>query len=138
MSLGLRKLATWLFLTAYTLSGVAHARQLVVCLEPDGTVALELSTLGECAPCGDSEQVPAGEQGLQCCPCIDIPLVAHGERAALRVKTAAAHDFAPSFDQLGWTAVLASSEPQRASDGALDPPRPAPGLALIRTVVLRV
>ena len=76
MRRSIHDLAAWLTLVAFLLTGVAPAQQLVVCVEPDGTVAIEAVGQNACAPCGDADGSSdgAGSIGAECERCIDIPL----------------------------------------------------------------
>ena len=140
MRLSIHKLTTWLVLVAYMLSGVSPAQQLVVCLEPDGSIVLEAAVDSGCTPCGETEDSSReGEQlAAECCPCVDIPLPTQGEGPQAKPKASDA--------QGPWAAVLPPScpstvawvEPAELPLCAGDQPRPAQRLALIRTVVLRV
>jgi hypothetical protein len=137
---GLHKLATWFGLVAYLLSGISPAQQLVVCLEPDGSVVLEAAEASGCTPCDGTEDPSPQVTGLRsaCCACIDIPLPRQGEGPQAKPKA--------SEDRGSWAAVVPPAgigsitgiEPVEREPSVRARPRPAPNLALIRTVVLRV
>ncbi len=134
----LHKLATWLVLTAYLLTGFAPGQQLVVCLEPDGTVALEAATDGGCTPCGDPEQFSSETVRAECCPCTDIPLPMQSDDPQVKLKRSQTHDPSATGIPLACVPAVASAWHPRSISRESGPPRPAPSLALIRTVVLRV
>jgi hypothetical protein len=136
MRRSIHKLATWVFLVAYMLSGVLAA-QLVVCLEPDGKIALEPAEPNGCMPCGGSEDSSQDLGGMkdQCCPCIDIPLPWQGEDPHAKSKTSG--PLAAVVPACLVAAVL-GVEPGEHRLLVRAPPRSAQSLALIRTVVLRV
>ena len=140
MRRSIHKLTTWLVLVAYMLSGVSPAQQLVVCLEPDGSVVLEAAEGSGCTPCGGTEESSREVKRLaaECCPCVDIPLPTQGEGPQAKPKASDA--------QSSWFAVLPPfchaivvwTEPGELPLSVGDQPRPAQRLALIRTVILRV
>lgn len=87
MSSRLRKLSIWLALVAYCLTGVASAKGLVLCLEPDGHLSLEAEAAG-CTTCCSAEDEPgSSEQTLAACPCVDVP-IGSPDAVQLRVKSA--------------------------------------------------
>jgi hypothetical protein len=131
------RLTTWIFLVVYLLAGLAPAQQLVVCLEPDGNVALEAVDAQGCTPCGEPEGLEAlDEASSQCCPCTDIPLPAHEEEPQLKAK-ADSGTVVPLASPTGVLVIQVGG-----SEGSVLAPRGAPrareSLARIRTVVLRV
>jgi hypothetical protein len=134
---GIRELATWAFLVAYLLTAVAPIQGLVLCLEPDGTVAIETAADADgCEPCGGGSSEPEGVW-VAGCPCVDIPLPSRSGEPEAKPK-------AGDLAQVPSAAVPAASLPAaafglaRGSLAARALPRPPPGLALIQTVVLRV
>ena len=140
MQRGLQRLATWLVLAAYMLSGVSPAQELVLCLEPDGSVVLEAAVPSGCTPCGIPEE-PSGEQesvGVECCPCIDIPLPTQDEEPQAKPKSSKGHGSWAAIASPTWIAAIPRVEPAGPALSPRARPRPAPGLALIRTVILRV
>lgn len=134
-------LTTWLVRVALLLTGLAPVPGMVVCFEPDGSVALEAFGGRACEGCDASRpdetpvRVVASEPS--CCTCLDIPLERRDEDACvpspsseLRLPPAALvgmTDWAPVL------AFLATPEPR---DGK--PPEPDGTLGRLRTVVLRV
>jgi hypothetical protein len=135
----LQKLASWLVLVACVISGVSPAQQLVVCLEPDGSVVLEAAAPAGCTPCGQEDSSREAEQlAAYCCPCIDIPLPTQGEERQARPKASEGHAVAAAVLPPSCIATIVEAEPARLERSAHAEPRPPPALALIRTVVLRV
>lgn len=132
-------LATWLVLVVTLLSGLAPARELVLCVEPGGTVALELAEASGCTPCGDSGSTSEGESlGVECCPCTDIPLPAQADDPQVRGRSLS-QEIGPVWTMAPPLCVLAVVADFRAGPvPARTVPRPAEGLARIRTVELRV
>lgn len=137
-----RRLTAWLALVAAMLLCVAPSRGLVLCFEPDGTIALESAGAGRaCDGCDD----PAAEKEAlarvvapvsACCECLDIPVDGTGDEA--RVPPAAFEllsmplALAPEFVVAGLAPSRSCSSPWRG------PPGSASALAQLRTVVLRV
>ena len=135
----LHKLTTWLVLVAYMLSGLSPAQQLVVCLEPDGSVVLEAAEDGGCTPCGPEESSQEVEQlAAECCPCVDIPLPMQGEDPQARPKASDAQVSSVAVLPPCFLAIVAWVEPAKLAFTASDQPRHAQRLKLIRTVILRV
>ena len=137
MAKKVHKLTAWLALAVYLLSGLAPAQELVVCLEPDGTLALEAAEIGGCTPCGGAEELPPEEQqgiGIECCPCTDIPLPTRAEDAQAKPKSAGAPDLAlpPCL------VTVLFVDPAPLPPTGIDPPGAPASLDRIRTVVLRV
>ena len=139
MSSRLRKLSIWLALVAYCLTGVASAKGLVLCLEPDGHLSLEAQAAG-CASCCSMEDEPEdARERLTSCPCVDVP-IGGPDAVQLRLKSA----------DLGrmdaWDACArvsfrpADPRTPRAMNGAGGVPRvlASSALAQQRTVVLLV
>jgi hypothetical protein len=145
-----RKLTAWIVLAVYLLSGVAPAQRFVLCVEADGCVSLEaMQEADPCAPCtpctidagcGGEEAGAADEHSdAGACACIDIPLPSQVDAPQLGARTK------PSSSTLA--AVLPSApvasvtSPVAACLRSLplaQRPRPAPGLASIRTTILRI
>jgi hypothetical protein len=136
----LHKLAAWLVLVAYGLSGVSPAHALVLCLEPDGSVALEAAAPAGCTPCGGEQGSGRDVEraGADCCPCVDIPLPTQAEESQARPRTCDGAAVAAVAHPPVLRADVPTAEPAALARPAHAAPRPAPGLALIRTVVLRV
>jgi hypothetical protein len=133
------RLAAWLGLVAALILGLLPGEGMVLCFEPDGTVALELSDSG--LPCDDggTREVSLGSRApaSSCCACLDLPI---GVSSAARVRPAsvALHAGAP-----GWiapvllrVALATRVELRTASLGR--PPAPPGTLTRLRTVELRV
>ena len=136
-----QKLVAWLVLALYLCSGIASGKGFVVCIEADGSAALELAGSG-CGGCPGTEgPIDQGSQGsseLTSCACIDVPL----PLGSLELQTQ------PKPRDPAKCGVAAAALPA-ASCVVLDRmvafdarahavPRPAPTLALIQTVILRV
>ena len=140
MRRSLHKLAARLLLVAYALSGVAPAQQLVVCLEPDGTLALEAAAARRCSPCDEPEEssprVARVDPG--CCDCIDVLLPARSEAPQTSAESQEVSNLLAVVALPLCLLTIEDSEPARSSLRACGEPRPGPNLALIRTVVLRV
>jgi hypothetical protein len=136
----LRKLSAWLLLVAYALSGVSPAQRFVVCLEPDGSIALEAAASIGCAPsCGEDESSPeSSEAASRCCPCIDIPLPTRGEEPQSKARASEVPGLAAVVLPPPCLPSIAQAAPAGLERSAPVEPRPSPGLALLRTVVLRV
>lgn len=141
LSSRLRTLTAWFCVVLIALVGITPAQSLVLCLEPDGSVVLEVgspeSGCGGCSADGGQEQpsvLPASEEN---CPCIDIP-ISLGEQTQVQPRTVEVSLdgpwLAPALECVAVSAAqVASTIPQ-----VVDPPRPAERLAHIRTVVLLV
>lgn len=138
MPKSLRKLATWLVVMAHVLSGVAPSQQLVVCVEPDGRLALE-AVAADCGPCGGPGESSRDAEELQSgCPCVDIPLPTQGDEPQLKPKaTGFDGSPVPAVPALLLPIVPVVADAERAALST-DPPGAAACLALIRTVVLRL
>ena len=138
MKRGIHKLATWLVLVAYLLTGLAPAQQLVVCLEPDGRIGLEAATPEGCTPCGDPEATSSPEvEGFRvdCCACTDIALPCQSDEPQTRSKDS--HGSVAAVAPVYCITAIARIGPGELP-GFVPEPRPGPNLASIRTVVLRV
>ena len=139
----LRILAAWSCVVVVALTGVVPAQGLMLCLEPDGTLALELGFAeNDCSGCtseGTGTQPSDGAATRESgCPCVDIPLISSGEQQQLKRRTSqlqldasGAPHLAP-FTRL----LLPFADPREVFPSRA--PRPPPDLASIRTVVLRV
>ena len=134
----LRALAAWFCVVVIALVGVTPAKGLVLCLEPDGTVALEVGDLdsgcGGCTP--DGGQEPSGSTSEENCPCIDIPIFSLGEQTQVQPRTVEISLdgpwLAPALACAGAPAAQVESTIPQIVD------RPTENLAHIRTVVLLV
>jgi hypothetical protein len=137
------RLTAWLALVAVLLMGVAPRQELVLCFEPDGTIALEAA--GASRACADADEPAAGDEASgrlvaaagDCCACLDIPVDA-GDEARVRVSSVELRiDLSPA---LGAESAVAPLVPICAP--AFRPHGEPPGspgiLAHIRSVVLRV
>ncbi len=136
----LQAVTAWLCVVVIALVGVVPAQGLVLCLEPDGSMALEVGS-PECGGCAETE---GGQQGTGSvthedgCPCVDIPLLSRGEENQLQAKSVELRLPGP------WTAIPqpAAVLPVFPAESRITieapPPRPPSLLAHIRTVVLLV
>jgi hypothetical protein len=139
---GLQKLAVRLCLFAATLIGLTPVPGLVLCIEPDGTAALEIGTSRGCAACPgvaqDSTTPVLRIEASKDCPCLDIPLSAETCDARISEK--------PNPTTLQWmlaaspllVGIRVSRVEEVTPTSAPSLPRPAPLLAHIRSVVLLV
>jgi len=135
----LHALTTWLALIAGCLSGLSPGRQLVVCVEADGSIAVEVAS-GPCDGCGDERNAAESDRSseLASCPCVDIVLSSGVEQVQAKSKASALLSLR--------SAVVPALSPSAELDvrrESLSPlrgiePRPDPSLGPIRTVVLRV
>ena len=135
--------AAWLVLVAYLLSGVAPGRGLVVCLEADGSAALELASSG-CDGCPDSsrraDDLDPRSDELSSCACLDVPLpLGVGElRAQPKCGERGAVALCQQHFANGLPQMIGAHSCALRFDSSCADRRPAPGLAHLRTVVLRV
>ncbi len=145
MTSPLRKLTAWLVLAVYLLSGIAPAQRFVLCVEADGCVSLEAKTdaypCAPCTPCADEEEGddPAAHPDAGACACIDIPLPSQVDAPQLGARSKPTSSATAAVLPLAPVASVTS----RGAFGFLSPPlqqrpRPAPGLASIRTTILRI
>lgn len=136
----LRTLTAWFCVVVIALVGITPAQGLVLCLEPDGTVALEVGDSDSgCGGCTDSgpEQpsgLPASEEN---CPCIDIPIFSLGEETQVQPRTFEISLDGPWLAPAPACAVVSAAHVE-STMRLVGPPRPAERLAHIRTVVLLV
>lgn len=130
----------WAILAFYALAGVAPAQDLVICFEPDGTMAVEAAAPGGCKPRvgGQEVRVDAERPGVACCPCTDIHLPTRVEDAQAKPETASAPELPSSPAVMPWVDAFALVAPAVPDRSGFDAPRQPPGLARIRTVVLRI
>jgi len=132
------RLAAWIVLVACTLSGVSPALPLVLCVASDGGVVLEHLAPGQQTPCEDDGSASIEPASTSCCQCTDILLPTQGDEPQVSPRTDVhaafdAHCLAPTGNPIVVGSELAA--PRRALPAR---PRPAPALASIRTIVLRV
>lgn len=130
----------WAILAVYALAGVAPAQDLVICFEPDGTVAVEAAAPGGCKPTcrSDEVRVDAERPEVACCSCTDIHLPTRVEDPQAKLGTASAPQLPPAPAAIPWVDALAIVSPTVPDRSGSDAPRQPPGLARIRTVVLRI
>lgn len=143
MRSSLHKLAAWLVLVAYLASGIASGPGLVVCLEADGSAALELASSGcdGCPGTGDDGQgAGRGSNELSSCPCLDVPvpLGAGVLRAQLKSFERADPEVCAAIPACRAKVSIVSDPLAPRFESSRAHPRPARGLAHLRTVVLRV
>ena len=137
----LRKLATGLVLAVYLLTGLTPAQPFVLCLEPGGEIALEVAGRGTACPSsGETEEPASTFEGAHtgCCPCVDIPLPAQDEDPQARPSSAGGSSAGAVLAPPACLATVVVPRPAPLAVYAQGRPRPRAGLALIRTVVLRV
>lgn len=139
----LQKAATWIQLVLALLMGTAPGVGLVLCREPDGGLALEAQVPGgSCGGCTHSEPVDSASiataEDHSACPCLDVSLGDGTEDPKVQPRLL-------ELPQSPWAEL--HSEPfirsacVRAELRGLTkahPPRIAPALALIRSVLLLV
>jgi hypothetical protein len=71
----LPKLTAWVVLVACLFASLAPATELVLCLEPDGSVTLEAAARDTCCErSSDGQRAAAVASESTGCPCLDIPL----------------------------------------------------------------
>ncbi len=138
----LLKLAAWLCLVATLLTGITPGQGWVLCLEPDGRIAFELAAEASgCGGCPDElagardATVPADE-GPEECACIDIPLACPGDRDRVALRRIDLPSALPACLPAPFLRALQPPFPEHHA--RVEVPRPAPSLALIQSVVLRV
>lgn len=135
-------LAAWLVRVALLLTGLAPLPGVVVCFEPDGSIALEaLGGSRACEGCDESrpDQAPVRvvASAPSCCACLDIPLEGRDENAC--VPSSSFELPSPPAALVGmtsWAPCLALRATPEPRDGRL--PEPDGTLGQLRTVVLRV
>lgn len=141
LSSRLRTLTAWFCLVVIALVGVTPAQGLVLCLEPDGTVGLEVGTpdsgCGGCTPAGGQEQ-PSASTSEESCPCIDIPIFSLGEQTQVQPRTVEISLDGPWLAPAFACVAVSAAQVESTIPQVVDPPRPAERLAHIRTVVLLV
>jgi hypothetical protein len=122
------------------LSGISPAQDLVICLEPDGSVVLEGAEAGACTPCGGTEEASreVERQSGECCPCVDIPLPTQDECLQAKRKASDARGSHAAVFPPSCLATAACVQPAERALRAGGQPRLAQRIALIWTVILRV
>ncbi len=139
-----QRLVAWLCLVAALFVGVAPGQGLVLCLEPDGTTALEVaseaSRCGECKEVGSPDPTAVYEAvgGPTDCPCTDIPLGCEGLDAKVKPKPVELELDQFAMFPIAFVATVELSIGKPSADATHAPPRPESRLALIRSVVLLV
>lgn len=135
-------LVTWLVRVALLCLGLAPLQGVVVCFEPDGSIALEaIGGSRACEGCdeAESEQAPVRLVAPEhaCCACLDILVEGRGEGAS--VPGSLGELPLPPAALVGAELPAPSARAQRSS-GRTDrePPGPPGALAHLRTVVLQV
>lgn len=141
-----QRITIWLCLVYAVIIGIAPAQRLVLCLEPDGSIAVESATQeAKCRGCeSPSTDVPSTPNSLSSnhedCPCIDLLIASPDKENTLAVKKVESRvEFPPSPLPVpmtfgaGLVSLRNSNEQFR-----VDSPRSSPLRPLIRSVVLRV
>lgn len=119
-------LCCWLALAQILLGNFAGR---MLCFGRDGQLAVE--TRGTCSPdscdegCCDQDQV-----------CIDVPMLGDAQLAQA-LPDAEQHLHPDAWVQIAWPPGPALAPAGHGSQGGDPPPRPAPGLICLRTIVLR-
>ena len=139
LSSRLRALCAWFCVALIAFVGVVPAQGLVLCLEPDGAMALKVGST-QCGGCADGVGGQSGVRSVtheQGCPCVDIPIFSTGEHSQLQATSIELRIDVPLTAAPAPLAILPvlPAEPL-VTIGS--PPRPAERLAHIRTVVLLV
>jgi hypothetical protein len=138
----LEALLARLFLVAAVLLGASPSQGLVLCFEPDGTIALELP--GTDNPCRPSRA--SGEDGQDvgiasrngCCGCTDIAIGERSVDALVQPSRVTFHfDATVTMAPVTWLAPPSGIE-RAPSVRVESPPGPRGVLAHIRTIELRV
>ncbi|MFN0242197.1 MAG: hypothetical protein ACKVWV_04830 [Planctomycetota bacterium] len=137
------RMTTWLCLVVTLLMGVTPARGLVICIEADGTIALEAAA-DDCEGCpepatrerSDSSTLLAA--GDACCECVDIPVSTSVEEQRTVTKRADVRFEAWCPPPSIVVAASTVSGPCVRQSSRVNPPRGSHALRLIRSVVLHV
>jgi hypothetical protein len=143
MRRGARNLTAWLVLAVCLLASVAPAQALVLCFEPDGRAVLETASNDGCEGCPGTGEAPLAvvEDGVDAgsCACIDIPLPRSSDEPEARLKSGEPRPPCALFlPPLAVVAASLAEPPPALALAPRAPPRQAPGLLSIRTVILRV
>lgn len=138
----LEALLARLCLFAAVLMGVSPSQELVLCFEPDGSIALEVP--GEnstCDPCSEPGQEGQDERvvsGGQCCDCTDIAICERSEDANVQPSKVGLHfNTSVALAPVCWLSPLSGIAAELAVR-VERPPGPRGVLAHIRTIQLRV
>lgn len=132
------RVALFIALISSLLAGLAPRPGLVLCVGPDGHLAIEAPAAGTCSGCDDGARDrsdgAATLQSADDCGCIDLALASHGGLVRTSDRTAPAPDAAPaSFPP----AIPPAFAPRAVRHAALAHIEARPA-ALLRTVVLLV
>lgn len=140
----MRRPAAWLSLVAVLLMDVSPVRGLVLCVEPDGTAALETPAQGSgCGDCEGAQALPSADEVAARfgddadCSCIDIP-VPSTNGMPKRSAQAETFDSKPEIESPSSTAATWRRVESRRKVSRDRSPSPPLRLALIRSVVLLV
>lgn len=141
----LQRMTAWLCLAFAFLTGISPVQGFVLCLEPCGSIGVELATSSErCNGCDDhTETTPPSAPSMLLthetgCECVDVPFLGSTREPQIKTK--------PIGLETGpWVAlpprifspplILVSATVRRSR---VEVPRPPESLALIRSVVLLV
>lgn len=139
-----QRITVWLCLVYAFFIGVAPAQGVVLCLEPDGSIAFESATKNsECDGCPTFPKEPPSASNTlkssdECCPCIDL-LISKPDHEKLTLAKRIELRFdvlympVPVFTSLFSAWVLNRSESLSANL-----PRSSHLLPLIRSIILQV
>ena len=145
----LPKLITWLCLVVYLVAGTLRAPESVLCVGPNGHVAIEVAH-GEshCDGCPTGRQQttqPGTRIGVPDhgeCPCVDFPLGTANEVASTRLTLPLPSETKPDLNVDGRVAVTVPAyawpSQARAPGNRAALPTPAGQLDRIRTVILLI
>jgi len=136
-----RRIANWIVLLALALTGVAPRQDLVLCFEPDGTIALESVDLGRA--CGASAEHSLAEADElrgsieSCCGCFDVPIEGLEDEQQRTPERADASPFLPALPAVPLAGAWIECVPLARVTERADV-RPSGTLARLRTDVLRL
>lgn len=159
----IQRFTAWLCLAAALWMGLAPAQTFVLCLEPDGSMDLELAVDGRCTGCGVScravmpKSATCQDGGTTCveegcapptshgqaaaavddgCPCIDLVLPTTGDD---RIQPKPSQPDADHPVACAPAIDMAQGWPPAGARSCVTPAeRPPPALALLRSVVLLI
>jgi hypothetical protein len=132
----LQRLLAACLLAFYALAGGIGASGLVLCIEPDGRLALESAGARGCADdCGDDQDASGPATELGGCACTDVPLLPAGPHPR-PASSGSADAPAPAALPAASAAWIAEPRSGLAPPRAHAPPRREARLR-ISTVVLR-